>query len=193
MPIKISDNLPAAKILESENVFVMTENRYLFLLLNFYVDLILFYSASQDRDSQSHAQQGRNRDTAAPSARKFTFAGGYRFDANSHAHLTEHDKRTSFGILSNIRSAANPSVRRDDHHRCSGGKSRFPRSGLLGRTVHDYGLVPYPCLFDSAHLLGGAGGAVPSSRDSKASSSHQNVGDIPAPPLRPEPSPPPGI
>ena len=27
MPIKISDNLPAAKILESENVFVMTENR----------------------------------------------------------------------------------------------------------------------------------------------------------------------
>lgn len=27
MPIKISDNLPAAKILESENIFVMTENR----------------------------------------------------------------------------------------------------------------------------------------------------------------------
>lgn len=27
MPIKISDTLPAAKILESENVFVMTENR----------------------------------------------------------------------------------------------------------------------------------------------------------------------
>ena len=27
MPIKIPDNLPAAKILESENVFVMTENR----------------------------------------------------------------------------------------------------------------------------------------------------------------------
>lgn len=27
MPIRISDNLPAAKVLESENVFVMTENR----------------------------------------------------------------------------------------------------------------------------------------------------------------------
>lgn len=29
MPIKIPDNLPAAKILESENIFVMTENRAL--------------------------------------------------------------------------------------------------------------------------------------------------------------------
>ena len=27
MPIRISDNLPAAKVLESENVFIMTENR----------------------------------------------------------------------------------------------------------------------------------------------------------------------
>ena len=27
MPIKIPDNLPAVKTLESENIFVMTENR----------------------------------------------------------------------------------------------------------------------------------------------------------------------
>ena len=27
MPIRIPDHLPAAKILESENIFVMTENR----------------------------------------------------------------------------------------------------------------------------------------------------------------------
>lgn len=64
MPIKIPDSLPATAVLESENIFVMTEYRA----------MASGYSTSECTYIKFDADQGSDGDTAAPEAVEYTAA-----------------------------------------------------------------------------------------------------------------------
>ena len=80
MPIKVQSDLPARAILESENIFVMDENR---------ADEPGYPSAA-DSDPESDADEGRDGDPASACTVQYTAAGGLYVSDAVDSRIQEH-------------------------------------------------------------------------------------------------------
>lgn len=178
MPIRIPDHLPAAKILESENIFVMTENRahdqdirpLQILILNLMPTKI-------ETETQLLRLLGNT---------------PLQVDIDLMQTATHISKNTAPEHLLEFYQTFDQ-VRDNKYDGmiitgAPGGDLGFHGGGLLGRAVRHHALVADPCIFHPAHLLGGPGGAVLPSPCAQVRAERKAVGDIQTPAAGHEPS-----
>ena len=171
MPVKIPDTLPAMAILESENIFVMGEDR----------------AQHQDIRPLRIAILNLMPTKIVTETQLLRLLGNsplqVEIDAAAHrlARVEEHAGRAPDRALLHLSRGPRPEVRRPDHHRRAGRAPGVRGGGLLARAGRDPGLGEQQRLLDAAHLLGRAGRAVPPLRRSEVSAAGEDVRRLPAP------------
>ena len=137
MPIKIQSDLPAREILDNENIFVMDEYRAMHQNIRpLQICILNLMPVKQDTELQLLRSLSNT-----PLQVDVTF-----MKMNSHLSLnTSATHLNKFEIQQ---------IRWPDYHGCTGGTDPLRRSGLLERTLRNYGVVKDPRPFHVPHLLG---------------------------------------
>ena len=153
MPIKIPDALPATAILESENIFVMTEYRALHQDIRPLKVLILNLMPTKIVTETQILRKLSN--TPVQIQVELLRTASYQSQHTDEDHLASF-----YTTFDQVRDRNFDEI---DHHRRSSGKSGVQPGGLLAGAVRNYGVEPHPRPLYPPHLLGRPGGAVLSS------------------------------
>ena len=153
MPIKIPDALPATAILESENIFVMTEYRALHQDIRPLKVLILNLMPTKIVTETQILRKLSN--TPVQIQVELLRTASYQSQHTDEDHLASF-----YTTFDQVRD------RNFDGMIITGapvGKSGVQPGGLLAGAVRNYGVEPHPRPLHPPHLLGRPGGAVLSS------------------------------
>ena len=134
MPIKVQNNLPAKKIMEQENIFMMDETRAVSQDIRpLYIAVLNLMPLKEETEVQLLRSLSNT-----PLQVEITFltTASYIGTNTKASHLNEF------------------------YLTCTSGTIGIRRSTVLGGIKTNYGVVEYPCDVYHAYLLGGSGGII---------------------------------